>query len=187
MGELVKALLQGHNMKLARDIRVAYVEALIQLQEQFWREALMIAQAEYPEMFASLDPESVKADSVRTSCDRYYNGQRKNKHYGIFFRVPGMEGVTVGIGIDERIYTGISCDEETQPDNYRRCQTLLSELDDDYLYDAWWPLYRYPLPDFNFREPTAEALDTLVDSDARKKMVRSYIDELFRLWRMAAG
>src|SRR5471030_114350 len=112
MDELVAILLTNDHMKSARDIRTAYTQALIALQERVWIGLLEDFQANFPDMMAYLTDDSLSQDAVERKgiIQKFYQpSAHKRNYYGIYFGTPGYEHIAVGIEIENGLYTGAYC------------------------------------------------------------------------------
>jgi len=182
MDALVDTLMQDGNMKLARDIRAAYIEGLIRLQEKFWLELLRTIKDNYPDMHRHVHEDSVSEHDIRDHCDAYYKRQRDNKYYGVYYSVPAFKKITVGAEIEQGVYLGVCCDDGSASAEYRRCGELLKREDELRATSDWWPTFQFLEPGLNFREPAEQDLDVLTSPDRRTELVQTASEEMFRLW-----
>ena len=182
MTALRQVLLTGDNIKAARDIRQAYIDALVELQVCLWQEMLEMFSAQYPEMYKHISKDSVSNPHIVSAkvSDFYRKG---SKYFGVFFTVPGFsERLTVGIEMENRLYVGVRMNKEDGLEERERAKMLLNSAGITGSETQWWPLWYWHGQVVNFREPDEYFLDILISKEKRLQFIAPYVAEVAKMW-----
>lgn len=189
MNELVKTLLHGNNMLLARDITAAYTQGLEALQEQFWADLIEACRQAYPEMSHHLSDTSAADPQTRKSAiQKYYApGKRERMYYGLRFKVPGVESVEVWFDIERAMYVGAFCERGQSSKDYRQIKKVLESAGLKGESAPQWPIWWYIQADHNFTEPNEALLGMLCNPVLRAEFVRACASSIFEIWQPLTG
>jgi len=189
MEELIKLLLTADHLRLARDIRAAYVPALVTLQQRMWTELLDITKQTHPDMAKNLTLASLPdAPSARDAQIRrfYQPNARDRRYYGLYFSIDNYEHAVAAIEIESGLYTGIYCPEDKKTE-LRRVTTALEAAGVHGETTSSWPRWRQCALTINLDEPDEVALDLLNDPVALREAAESTVEQVYVAWRVAGG
>ncbi|MDH4560648.1 PD-(D/E)XK nuclease family protein [Pseudomonas sp. BN411] len=177
MSKLKEQILQGENIFLIADIEHAFKEVLIDLQLDLWERMLKYQEQKYKRMPTA--DFSANKEAIRA----YYNKSKNSKFYGIDYNFDFMEG-GVYIQLNHRLYSGYTCNKETNPNDYNRL-IALNEFLPTGTHNTKELYWKYPSKNLNYFSPTNEDLAILKSPEEREELARSLIDDAHQLWQLA--
>ncbi|NWB98367.1 PD-(D/E)XK nuclease family protein [Pseudomonas gingeri] len=177
MSKLKEQLLLGENLFVIADINHAYKSVLADLQFDIWQRMTAFQASQFPCLGK---PETT---ATKEAVSAYYKKAKNSKFIGIHFPFNFMQG-GVYIELNHRIYCGYYCDGEQFPEDRERLFALSREIapstrNSDSLF------WKYPKVNVNYHAPSNEDLALLRDSEMRKSIATSLIDDAHELWQRA--
>jgi hypothetical protein len=186
MNGLVETLLIGENMRLARDVRAAYMHGLAELQDRLWTDI----EAALKDIDAQI-LECPTTDSLNVLTERkslienfYRPGARNNKYYGLYFSPPEFPLVSIGIEIESSLYSAVICDGVQQPVGYKQAKKMLADADIHGGHSANIPFWRWCSGQYNLQDPDETTLAMLCDEKKRREFARTCAEDVIELWRL---
>jgi hypothetical protein len=184
MNELVDLLLTGDHLRQARDIRAAYTQALVVLQERMWAELISVAVETYPEMAKQIDSDSISTDQAlrRTRIERFYQPNARNRQYfGLYFAVPGFSHTVSFIEIEAGLYTGIYCPHEKTRE-YAQAVRALSAAGLHGGVQASIPMWRRCALWTDLYEPEPATLAILNSPASLREAAQASMAQVYEAW-----
>jgi hypothetical protein len=184
MNELVDLLLTGDNLRQARDIRAAYIQALVTLQERMWTELAYVANSTYPDMAKEITSASLSTDPVvrRERIERFYQPNARNRNYfGLYFTVPGFSHTFSFIEIEAGLYTGVYCPK----DKAREQAQVARALDVAGIHggsQASIPMWRRCALWTDLYEPEPATLAILNNSVSLREAAQASMAQVYEAW-----
>lgn len=186
MKELVPVLLSGKNMLLAKDIRSAYRLALGELQNKLWLDIIAAFEGNFIKQYEKNINKSIFDDVIRAKkIDWCYQGSRGNMNYGLYFRVPGYEDLTVGVEIEGSLFIGAFCDRGLFMDEYNRALIALQDIPGPTA-EGPWVKWHYISSDSSLLDPNAAFMELLLDDQKRGDFANRCANEVINLWNLLA-
>lgn len=174
MSELKKKVLEGDNLLLVADIKQAYKEALIDLQDQIWVRIRTYREATYPDMPKPED--TANRDAIRN----YYSKSRGNREYGLYFDLGAMTGF-VYIELNHRFYFGYGLPEEAKPSERKTLRKLSDSIpgSSGKSTEMFWC---YPEINIDLVALPRADLVTLRDPVKQQAIAKDLVDGMYELW-----
>jgi hypothetical protein len=177
MSKLKEQILLGENLFLISDINHAFKAVLADLQFDIWERMRVHQESQYP----LLGKPEITATKEAVSA--YYKKAKNNKFIGIHFPFNFMNG-GVYIELDHRLYCGYYCDGEQFSEDRERLLVLSREFapsarNSSHLF------WKYPKINVNLHSPSNEDLALLRDSETRRLIADSLVDDVHELWQRA--
>ncbi|WP_180278755.1 PDDEXK-like family protein [Janthinobacterium sp. 13] len=186
MNGLVETLLIGENMRLARDVRAAYMHGLVELQDRLWTDieaALKDVDSEITEYPGNYSL-NVLVERKSTIENFYRSGARNNKYYGLYFSPPDFPLVSIGIEIEASLYSVVICDAAQHPVGYRQAKKILADADIHGGHTVNAPFWRWCPGQYNLQDPDEMTLAMLCDEKKRREFARTCAEDVIELWRL---
>jgi hypothetical protein len=184
MDAIVETLLIGETMLVAKDIRAGYERALVELQERLWRDILSIVAQEYPALLNCRFEVGAECSPERKTIEKYYRpAARNNRHYGVYFQVPGWENACVGIEIEEHLYCGVHCDKASHGGEHQRVRQVLAGAGFHGEFTDSWPIWQWCGAKYNLGTPDDDTLRMLTDGSKRAAFAKACADGAAMFWR----
>lgn len=177
MSKLKEQILMGENLFVIADINHAYHSVLADLQLDIWERMTAYQADRYPEMGK---PE---VTATKDAVSAYYTKVKNSKYFGLLFPFTFMAG-GVYIELNHFLYSGYYCDEEQSPDDWARLMALGQSIDPGSRKSSklFWKLSSRNV---NLYAPSNEDLALLRDTEARKALAISLVDDVYDLWKCA--
>jgi hypothetical protein len=184
MNALVDVLLTGDHLRQARDIRVAYTQALVVHQERMWSELMAVTVRDYPDMAAQLINCSLPTEPSlrRQRIERFYQPNARNRNYfGLYFRIPNFSHAVNVIEIEDRLYTGIRCLQHEIRERIRAAAALEAAGIDGEV-NPTWAMWRWCALSHDLYDPDHATLDLLSNPDALRTAAESSMAQVYAAW-----
>jgi len=182
MDKLKNLLLQDNNMAYVYDIKVAYLQNLIDLQLLLWNDINDYVVNEYPEIGKMVKNSilAFKDDKQRSNVSEYY--ERKGNNGIVLFYPLVNTSACIGIELDDYMTVGVWCNKDETPEDY---QLLFDSLDSKEKPNDVWPMWGYTQDDVKFKSSEPKTMDILIDKSERQKLAKSIAVELHDVWLLA--
>ncbi|KPM78618.1 MULTISPECIES: PDDEXK-like family protein [unclassified Pseudoalteromonas] len=185
MKELKNLLLADDNMLYVNDIKQAYIENLIDIQNELWIELVNYQKKYYPEL-GELSEDSISNEIVpKDVISNYYTSSRNNKYYGLYFPLKESSAY-ISLEIAHQMCIGIWCNKTQNPKEHKELSNFLRKNLSGSTSE-WWPIWRYTQDGINFKNPNTESVAILVDKESRAELVKTMIDDLYVFWTEATS
>ena len=119
----------------------------------------------------------------KDALKKYHTGSRNNRKIGLEYDF-GVIGGGIKILVNHNLYLGFYCDAEQHPHQHQKLLSLTSELGqcNSAPGELFW---KYPSPKLNLQELRNEDLAIIINAEATDSLVKSVVEDAYRLWKAA--
>ncbi|QEY63382.1 hypothetical protein FXN65_15460 [Metapseudomonas lalkuanensis] len=178
MEELKSAILKDENIFLIADINRAFKRVVIDFHTRLWESIAAYQAKHFPEMGTP----RVTAD--KDAVKKYHTGSRNNRKIGLYYDF-GVIGGGIKVLVDHNLYLGYYCDAKQHPQQHQKLLSLTGlGTGNNEPGKLFW---KYPSPKLNLHDLSNEDLAIIISSEATQALVKSIVEDAYRLWKAATS